>query len=1582
MELQDFVQQTEESITLGELAVPREEAVSNFALNTKASSHLAAQVSMINDPEALLDNFNITKNELGNLGVVRKHTELWENALNRSRALNQQALSEIVADNAINVDTRADVITSTNLPDPVEPQSDRDLLSESLLTGDMGEQITTSGEAIRASIFESVRDINRQKREAQSLINAQFLLEDRTLGNAALDLVELIIPFAEWAQAEKLLLALDPSTTDASMLGTIKEKLTNLRATIPLEDRAAWTKQVVEIVNANSQIIFPDGNDLAKKQFLEQIIMGQEYSDQAKWFDNFISVIDVTGMLGIITGLSRAGKATRVRRGPLEADVVDPRPTSGPRVHPDVQDAEVLEVVAAGVRSGTSPTSVARNASDTNAVVARSIHETVAQGGEEAAEALYGTTRIEAIGDDILPQTDVTKVGNRVEQAESSPQFPPNQRVTSFTDELDGGTRFFKEEIGQMVGRIKENVFTGISVTNRTAMNFIRGSVEETGGGFNVAATYGPRDGGFVDPINALEAVKFQFREYGLGDDALTLLVRQGGDYVPTSVLEEAAKKELADTFRASKKRIPDDLKPMRDYMVGVDFKHDYNVRDITDFSKPDVGFNWFDRFNVGTSGRVGTGSLQQHILDAHSTLHPQLTLSANAQVDRGAAFQKALVEVGKDFADKYSALPKESRARVANYFQKANHEGIAFNPVQMKAAGFNTKEIETARAWRQTQDTNWWVLNHDMGKTMHNRNYGIFVGADGTTELFARPISRNNVGRSVRAYDSSSDTIVTLSKQDLDDLYSKGGEVAQLRTTMAVTNDSADFIINQNKVKSGYIRAITGNDKVLSYRDGYFPVMYDGKEFVFKTIRDANGLEKNVAVATARNSKDAAEMVKRLEIEFPDSTFFHKTDKKASARDISDSGEAEWQVMVNSGLSAQKRRGERLVDASADSQAIVGSNLVDPVESVTASIRSMSQKVNMRDWFEATKTRFIKQYASVLPTKQGEPIWPANRTDITGSSKMSADARTTFDWVSGLENGYFNLIDEGWKAVVNTVAEIAGAKAAKGSKAAATLEEWAWAFRGGSPTRKAKGLAFKAYLASNPLRQIVIQSHQAIQLNALDPIYTNLKMPVDVSKLVFGLSGFSKDAEVLEMVRAFKNSGFIEAVDTNNLVRADLQRLADLSVVQKGVSASKFPLRLAQRVGFDTGEQFNLMTAWLFFRNRAIKAGKPLTSKTYEEIAGEARNFTFNMNAAGDMPYNQNSISMIAQFLQVPHKALTQMLSNRALTRFERGRVAAFSTVMYGVPTASLGVLFANMEQGPTRDLLERGLETMALNYVIEKVTGVDTAIDFGGLAPSNLTGITDFLTRAITGGVLEAVAESPSGALFFGANPRLTEMFKVSARYFSFNDFDDPELETGFGDLAVAGASIFSGYSNAFKGAYAFETGTKMSSTGRISDYDVSKTEAIAQFFGLPTIDETAMRNAKDRFYNATYGPDSNSGNFLFEDVSKWFGSLKRHLARRGKTVRDDDYYERVLNMGMIVFERDGPRFQQHLLTLLNKDFADGDMSFMSSLFKKMGIIDPDEYNTIVELLPEGQQKDILRDAFKVFMESEDIIRRLEDG
>jgi hypothetical protein len=224
---------------------------------------------------------------------------------------------------------------------------------------------------------------------------------------------------------------------------------------------------------------------------------------------------------------------------------------------------------------------------------------------------------------------------------------------------------------------------------------------------------------------------------------------------------------------------------------------------------------------------------------------------------------------------------------------------------------------------------------------------------------------------------------------------------------------------------------------------------------------------------------------------------------------------------------------------------------------------------------------------------------------------------------------------------------------------------------------------------------------------------------------------------------------------------------------------------------------------------------------------------------------------------------------------------------------------------------------------------------------------------------------------------------MFKVSARYFSFNDYDDPELATGFGDLFVAGASIFSGYSNAFKATYAFETGTKLSSTGRMTDESVSVTEAIAQAFGFRTIDEVAMMNAKDRFYNATYGPDSNSGNFTTQDVSDWYQGLKRQLARRGKTVRDDDYYERVFNTGMMVFERDGPRFQQALLTLLNKDFAAGDMSFITNIYKQMGLVDSKELNTVIELLPDGQSKDTLRDAFRVFGElEEDRLRRLEDG
>ena len=404
-------------------------------------------------------------------------------------------------------------------------------------------------------------------------------------------------------------------------------------------------------------------------------------------------------------------------------------------------------------------------------------------------------------------------------------------------------------------------------------------------------------------------------------------------------------------------------------------------------------------------------------------------------------------------------------------------------------------------------------------------------------------------------------------------------------------------------------------------------------------------------------------------------------------------------------------------------------------------------------------------------------------------------------------------------------------------------------------------------YLAANPARQLIIQTHQGIQLNAINPKYFWGPMYQDLYRIGRVQRGYKGDPEATEMLRELTNSGMLDAVDANNLVRQDTLKLADLTVAQKIGTAAHKPLEYSQKLGFDVAEQSVLVTSWLTHRDLAVKAGKKLDRNTYDEIAGKARSFTYAMNRAGDMPYNQNTLNLVAQFMQVPHKAFLQPLTNRSLTPKQRSQLLAWNTVMYGgVPAGLVHSLMGDtLPEGELKDTLAHGLEHVLINSVASTLTGEKQQVDWGDLNPSDLHGMSDMLLSMWTSGLGGILANSPAGSVLFGQNPRVTNFFSTTARWVHLkDDYNDPELDVKFTDVAIAFANLSSGYSNAFKSRYAFKTGTKISSMGNISDPDVTKFEAAMQFFGFRTEHEEGSRKIREELHGGN--------TFTKNDVQLW--------------------------------------------------------------------------------------------------------------
>src|SRR5690606_13005589 len=116
-------------------------------------------------------------------------------------------------------------------------------------------------------------------------------------------------------------------------------------------------------------------------------------------------------------------------------------------------------------------------------------------------------------------------------------------------------------------------------------------------------------------------------------------------------------------------------------------------------------------------------------------------------------------------------------------------------------------------------------------------------------------------------------------------------------------------------------------------------------------------------------------------------------------------------------------------------------------------------------------------------------------------------------------------------------------------------------------------------------------------------------------------------------------------------------------------------PLELLQVIGFDTGERIVQITSWLAHRDDAIRRGLDLNSReVLGEIHGASRAFTYSMNRAGEMPYNENALSLIALYMQVPHKAFLQMFTNRHLPKSEKAKLLALNVLGYGsgIPVAT----------------------------------------------------------------------------------------------------------------------------------------------------------------------------------------------------------------------------------------------------------------------------------------------------------------------
>lgn len=1035
----------------------------------------------------------------------------------------------------------------------------------------------------------------------------------------------------------------------------------------------------------------------------------------------------------------------------------------------------------------------------------------VLEEGEELPMALYGVSRNEAIIKNLAPQ--VGDATGRVKYV--TPDIEQNLR-RSILAGLDNtvydpasGLQFTEAE--RAVGRaaIVNDYSSAVGVKLHPAMAGVES--EMTGSKVRINAVYSAGDSGWLTAEDAIKQTEFALRSRGVTKNDITVLMRDGDEFVPVDAAKVAGQEG--------------------EFLARVSADEYIDLDDIKELESLDVKRNFLDRF-FGT-GTNKFGSLQSHALPISDMLHPTLVSPAVVADDKVSLIAEALLRKLDTFSTGYMKLPKDRRDMMKNYIEEANQNEIAFSRSNLSARGFDNNEVDMLSTWTEFWEIDWKLENLDLIRSLNAQGFQWMDHPNFTGAVKPRP--KNYAITEV--YDAMADVVRPIDRAEIDEIYRQGGTVGELKRPLDINGMTAEYVISRNNA-SEFTRKLTASDNVLERRDGYFQVYHKAPKFVDETYKASNGKTYTRTIATTGTTKEAKEAVELLAKRSPDSTFSYRGDERSIDR-----GSREyWDLNTTGGRIAQRHRSD-LIQNNVGLGSIGAQNYVEnPVEAALKATASISGRTAMRPVIETAKERFMQQYGYlVMQSQPGVKSFPDSLNQILKkgefTSKELADARTTWNYISYLESGYVNSIDDIYKNSMRLLGDIVGDKG-WGAVERTVREAGEW-----SPTSAHKGMIFSAYLASNPFRQFIVQGNQGLRALAYNPqgftsgsVYNYFLSPFQEA---FGV-GLSKEQKGFSDF--MKSTGMYQAVSKNNLIRGTLLEASEQST-HVGAAVSKVGGGL-RRVGFDQGERFNLLSHSAAVYDEFVRAGKNVAdARVQAEMHDRVRAITLDMNFAGDMPYNQNALSVLMTYMQVPHKAIAATLSRRVPSD-ARNRMVMFDLAMWGLPTQTIGKVMdiegISPENPEMRRIVEEGLQAWYLNKAASLMTGEDIKVDYSSLSPMAIDNwVKMFGAMWFDGGVSKMIDSTAGSKIFgLGMDSRIGVALNMSSQFFK-DFYETPDNPTDVVDVLDSWMRISSGWNNFQKARMQWALGVSKDKYGNMTDSTVHKAEAVGQFFGFGSED-----------------------------------------------------------------------------------------------------------------------------------------------
>ena len=924
-------------------------------------------------------------------------------------------------------------------------------------------------------------------------------------------------------------------------------------------------------------------------------------------------------------------------------------------------------------------------------------------------------------------------------------------------------------------------------------------------------------------------------------------------------------------------KLIPAGNKDSGEFYIQHDWNHTYHPMDLAlwgedaiNVSLPILG----KRFSVidKTMTALARSPFGRYIF-GNTALSERVTKPAYTAVDKALAIEKDhIIALNRYLAE---ASPK-SRSIVDDLLREGEDLEKAFSieevTARIKAKNLSPKEAKEVQegyyVFRRIADWVYSGVNKMENAKMTRENIRHFKFGD--KDIYGVKVSKEVAGTDT-VWDVATNTIKQLNPgnakkgilSDIEQLYKEGGSLVKLYSKVRQGDEVAEYVMMPRGVADNNLPTF-----VLPYIKGWVPRYAENTYFVTRTPKEVivNGKKGKpedfiTTHAAANTKKEADKYVEELSKKDPTGIYDVKRERSEERNVLTDAKVYRQDMMTS------KHRGK---------DRLLGADNVDALIGLHRTVKAVSRHMAMDEYLNTFRSTFIQKFGDFskyqFPTNRGELSAKPNMS--LKDSKRLKEAFASFDFYESLlmNSRYDQQLWRNAMIAVSTVAEPFGGAIARLVKDALTTIY---------PPDILRRMATHLMISLNPQAQRFVQPGQVLVLPAYDPSLFNpnefRKLTQETLGLKYGINtwrvgsrntswipedviitvgskiaGMSPE-EYLQELKDLKATGLVASVDQNTIIEGVFSS-AGVPLKEKGIlggaprkisSAVGTIPAMGRKIGFDSGEQDNLIASWRTARRVLLKKQPELdpNSEYFKALRhANAREMSFGMNRAGTFSYQNNILAMPLQFITAPHKALLSMTTSKLLSPAEKARLFGLYTALYGsYGTVALGAVnwmreqegdilppeVWSLVQGGLLDVTANGLINMLMD---EKDEHTDLAMSqrfspLGGTFP-----FADFLA-GLSEDPISQLFMGPSWSLFNDKNGKIPRVLRDIATMWKTEEIT-PE---NFDDYLMKATEFTTGGTNWMKYRIAMNTGILVASSGMPVDKQATRMEAIAKLIGV---------------------------------------------------------------------------------------------------------------------------------------------------